>query len=182
MFSEVKHFFVYLLAISTSSLEKCLFRSFPCKKCLCFQLKTAFVCLFHMVLWDSGMMSHVGYQRWFEVPSPRWLPRKLGTGCVYKFLRGSRWRLGLIVGVSQRGNVGKCSPAPSGLRKDHHGHVDAFRLEARCQAAACQVCSQTPSRERLEDGHVCLFPLHWALGNSHDECSHTHWQLFLCLL
>ena len=37
------------------------------------------------------------------------------------------------------------------------------------QSAACKVCSQTSSRERLGHGCFCLHPLHWALGDSQSK-------------
>ena len=105
---------MYLLAISTSFFGKCLFRSFPCKKCLCSHLKTAFL-----------FVECCPVEPWSVVPC--WLSKlgdlrsqpsgdshKIRALCVGKFLRGSRWSLGFMVGVSQREDVRKCPLASRG--------------------------------------------------------------------
>ena len=52
--------------------------------------------------------------------------------------------------------------------------------EADPQAAAGKLCSQTPSRENLGDGHFYLLPLHWAQVYSHCAICPFNNCFFVC--
>ena len=55
-------------------------------------------------------------------------------------------------------NICQC---PSGGELSQHQKQADWRLDP--QAAASKVCENTSFRERLRDGHFCLFPLWWIL-------------------
>lgn len=116
--------------------------------------------------------SHIGYQSqvtWGLVP---WAaPQKLWHHRCVKVFPEKCWWPGFIIEASLREKVGE---VPTGLFEIWGGLRWALRcmlIRSDNPGSNLQSLLWALSWERLGDEQFCLFPLHWALEDSRNDCS-----------